>query len=247
VARLRLKERVRACFEHLAVQPIFGHHIVVLLLVVHLLLGYRELRDSRYYRDDPLVQRALGLRRLPDVATISRALASADPRSVAKLRSLSRQLVVERLQQLRPARLTLDFAGSVLSTQRAAEGSAVGFNTQKKGARSYYPLFCTVAQTGQILDFAHRPGNVHDSRQAEAFMRSCLEAVQAVLPGVQLEVRLDSAFFSEELVTFLEAPHATMLISASVCSSQKPMAISRYIVVAVVRCSWACSRLPVRR
>jgi hypothetical protein len=150
LSRLRLKERLRACFDHLAVQSIFGHHVVMLVLFVHLLLGYRELRDSRFYRDDPLVKRVLGLHRLPDVATISRALASADPHSIAKLRRLSRQLVLERLQQLRPARLTLDFDGSVLSTQRAAEGSAVGFNKQKKGARSYYPLFCTVPQTGQL-------------------------------------------------------------------------------------------------
>ena len=41
--------------------------------------------------------------------------------------------------------------------------------------------------------------------------------------------------------------HANSFISASACSSQNVMSISRYIVVAVVRCSWACSRLPVRR
>jgi Tetratricopeptide repeat len=34
--------------------------------------------------------------------------------------------------------------------------------------------------------------------------------------------------------------------SASAFSSQYVMPISRYIVVAVVRCSWACSRLAVR-
>src|SRR4030095_12396229 len=34
---------------------------------------------------------------------------------------------------------------------------------------------------------------------------------------------------------------------ASACSSQYVMPISRYIVVAVARCSCACSRLPVRR
>ena len=31
------------------------------------------------------------------------------------------------------------------------------------------------------------------------------------------------------------------------CSHQKPMSISRYIVVAAVKFSWACSGLPVRR
>jgi Transposase DDE domain group 1 len=211
--RLRLKERLRACFSHLAVHPIFGHHVVVLLLVVHLLLGYRELRDQRYYRDDPLVKRVLGLHRLPDVATISRALATADARSIAKLRALSRALVVERLQQLRPARLTVDFDGSVLSTQRAAEGSAVGFNKAKKGARSYYPLFCTIAQTGQVFDFAHRPGNVHDSREAQTFMTACIKELRTALPGVQLEARLDSAFFSEALIATLEAAGIEFTIS----------------------------------
>src|SRR5437899_2713429 len=34
------------------------------------------------------------------------------------------------------------------------------------------------------------------------------------------------------------------LSSASACSSQNRMSISRYIVVAVVKCSCACSRLP---
>jgi hypothetical protein len=30
----------------------------------------------------------------------------------------------------------------------------------------YYPLFSTIAQAGQFLDLLHRPGNVHDSRDA---------------------------------------------------------------------------------
>ena len=42
-------------------------------------------------------------------------------------------------------------------------------------------------------------------------------------------------------------PHATSLISASTCSSQNRMSISRYSAVAVARCSCACSRVPVRR
>jgi hypothetical protein len=36
------------------------------------------LRELDYYRDDPIVLRLMGLRRLPDVATISRTLAQID-------------------------------------------------------------------------------------------------------------------------------------------------------------------------
>jgi hypothetical protein len=100
-------------------------------------------------------------------------------------------------------RITLDFDGSVQSTKRHAEGPAVGFNKKKKGARSYYPLFCTIAQTGQVLDFLHRPGNVHDSHGAQAFILDCITAVRKALPGVVVEVRMDSAFFSDEIVMAL--------------------------------------------
>ena len=48
---------------------------------------------------------------------------------------------MERLTVERFSTVTLDFDGSVLSTGRHAEGTAVGFNKKKKGARSYYPLF----------------------------------------------------------------------------------------------------------
>jgi hypothetical protein len=48
---------------------------------MHLILGFRRLRDVDYYKDDPLVKRILGLNKLPDVATISRALADADEMS----------------------------------------------------------------------------------------------------------------------------------------------------------------------
>jgi hypothetical protein len=30
-------------------------HLVVLLMIVHMLLGFRRLREVDYYRDDPLV------------------------------------------------------------------------------------------------------------------------------------------------------------------------------------------------
>jgi len=169
--RLDLKERLRRCFEHLVVSPIFGHATVVRSLVLHLLIGFRELCDIRYYADDPLVRRTLGRRRLPDVATLSRALAQADPKSVEHLHRLLRELVVARLAKLALPRVTLDFDGSVIGTGRVAEGTAVKFNRKKKGQRSYYPLFCTVAQTGQVLDVLHRSGNVHDSHGAQAFIR----------------------------------------------------------------------------
>jgi hypothetical protein len=212
-AQLDLRNRLQGCFSHLQVAPIFGHGRIALLLVVHLLLGFRRLQELRYYRDDPLVLRTLGLARLPDVATVSRSLAMLDERSVLAQRRLLRQIVLDRLAALSLSRLTLDFDGSVLGSCRYAEGTAVGYNRKKKGQRSYYPLFCTVAQTGQVLDVWHRPGNVHDSNGARAFIVECIEKLRSILPACHIEVRMDSAFFSEEIVTALQALKTQFTIS----------------------------------
>lgn len=211
--RIGLKQQLSGCFSHLKVSPIYGHGVIVLLLTVHLLLGYRRLQDLRYYQDDPLVRRLLGVSRLPDVATVSRTLASLDDNSVSHLRRFSRQRVLEQLGRLGLARVTLDFDGSVLSTGRFAEGTAVGFNKKKKGHRSYYPLFCTVAQTGQVLDVWHRPGNVHDSNGARAFILACVREIRAILPHCVIEARMDSAFFSDDIVGMLNSKGVEFTIS----------------------------------
>ena len=212
-ARIGLKQQLAGCFRHLTVSPIFGHSVVVLLLIVHLLLGYRRLQDIRYYQDDPMVHRLLGLKRLPDVATVSRTLAGLDEASATHLRQLIRQRVLDQLGGLVLARLTLDFDGSVLSTGRFAEGTAVGFNRKKKGQRSYYPLFCTIAQTGQVLDVWHRPGNVHDSNGARAFILACVREIKAIMPRCVIEARMDSAFFSDDIVRMLDTEGVEFTIS----------------------------------
>lgn len=210
---ISFKNRLQKCFRHVSQGKVFDRATLFLQLVLHVLLGYRELRDVAHYCDDPLIKRVLGLKTLPDVSTLSRMLSEADERSVEKLKGFLLEFVVERLASLCLPRLTLDFDGSVQSSKRRAEGMAVGFNKKKKGARSYYPLFCTVAQTGQVLTFLHRAGNVHDSNGATEFILKCVRQVRSRLPGVIIEVRMDSAFFSDEVVTALEGEGVEFSIS----------------------------------
>ena len=207
-ARLGMKARLRRCFSHLHVGEIFGHASITMLLVVHLLLGFRRLRGLDYYREDPLVARVVGLHKLPDVSTVSRTLRGMDDRSVDALLEENRRLVLDRVASERLSRITADFDGSVQSTTGHAEGTAVGFNKKKKGARSYYPLFCTLAQTDQFVDMHHRPGNVHDSNGATAFIDRCLQRLRAVAPAAQMECRVDSAFFSDTIFSAFQKHRA---------------------------------------
>ena len=85
---LGIKAQLRQCFRHLKSGKIYGYATIFLQLVIHVLLGFRELRHGDYYRDDPLIKRILGLKHLPDVGTISRTLKEADEKSVKNLRRI---------------------------------------------------------------------------------------------------------------------------------------------------------------
>lgn len=211
---LSLKDRLGKCFRHLAGTSIYGPRTIALVLILHLLLGFRRLRDLAYYEDDPLILRILGLRKLPDVATLTRTLRTVDPRCYQKLRKVSRDLVLERLQILQLARLTIDFDGSVLwTTSRNTEGTAIGFNKAKKGARSYYPFFGMVAQTAQVLDVLHRPGNIHDSNSALPFITGQFETLRREFPHAVLEARLDSAHFNEDALFWMDEHRIEFTVS----------------------------------
>jgi hypothetical protein len=203
--RIDLNRRLKKCFSHIKVKPIFGFHKIVMLLVIHFLIGFRRLREMDYYRDDPIVLRLMRLRQLPDVSTISRNLSQMDIKAIDNMRKVLRILVTEGIKRERLPRITMDFDGSVQSTKGHQEGTAVGYNKAKKGARSYYPLYCTVAQTGQFFDLHHRPGNVHDSNGADQFMLDCFQAIKSKLDAKAIiESRMDSAFFSQNILTMLD-------------------------------------------
>lgn len=203
-SELGLKAKLGRCFTHRQISPIYSTSCLVMLLIVHLLIGYRSLRHVRYYQNDPIVLRVLGLRKLPDVSTISRQLCQVDDRSVSNIERLQQSMVLETIAYEELARVTLDFDGSVLGTCRRAEGVAIGFNRKKKGQRSYYPLYCTLAQTAQVLAVHHRSGNHHDSFEALEFIRQCIEKVRKTMPHVVIETRMDGAFFSEDIVAMLD-------------------------------------------
>lgn len=210
---LGLKSRLADCFSHIKIHPVYGFNNFLLFLTVHVLLGFRKINDIKYYSHDPMVKKLLGLNRLPDPSRIARVFSLADEMCLVKCRRLLKCLIMAVLIKHRIRCVTADFDGSVLSTTRHAENTAVGFNKKKKGLRSYYPLFCTIAQTGQVFDFHHRPGNVHDSNGSITFAKDCFDSLKTTIPGITLETRMDGAFFSEKMVRMLDENNVSFTLS----------------------------------
>src|SRR5207248_3445868 len=113
--------------------------------------------------------------------------------------------LTEAIARLRLPRLTIDVDGTVVRTGATVAWAFRGFNPHHRKDPSYYPLLAHLAQTGQILRVKNRPGNVHDSKGAVAFVRDLIEDVRRRLGrSLPLEFRMDGAFFQREMIELLE-------------------------------------------
>ena len=82
------------------------------------------------------------------------------------------------------------------------EGSAKGYNPNKRGRNSHHPLMAFVGQTRMVANAWLRPGNTADSSSCKLFMQ---ETFDQALKGKKIGlVRADSGFYNEELLSYLE-------------------------------------------
>ena len=174
---------------------------MVRLLLGLLWIGGRRLSHVDYVRADPLVRRLARLRLLPHERTLSRWLKQFTYKGVRLLAEMNTRLVSETVRKLGCRRVTLDVDGSVVSTGLQVAWAKRGFNPHHRKVPSYYPILAHVAQTGQILAVKNRPGNVHDGKRAEHFIRDVLRHARAELGcRVIFEFRLDGAFFQRPVL-----------------------------------------------
>jgi hypothetical protein len=204
VRKLAIIARLRAALA--AIPSDYGSARLALLIIGLFYVGARRLEHVQYLVGDPLVARFCGLARLPSSRTVSNWLKQFTQATLAPLIELNHDLVVETLGGWRLPRLTIDVDGTVVCTGAQVQWAFRGFNPHHRKHLSYYPLLAHVAQTGHILRLKNRPGNVHDSKQAVAFVRELIDSVRAGLGRVlPLEFRMDAAFFQREILRLLAA------------------------------------------
>lgn len=202
--RIGLNARIRCALAEQRLGGDYGASHLILLVIGLLVVGGRRLAHLRYVTNDPLFARLCGLSRLPSDRTVVNWLKQFTQTSLRALVRLNSELLYEWIEQLKLPRLTIDLDGTVICTGAKVAWAARGFNPHHRKAPSYYPLLAHLAQTGQILRLKNRPGNVHDSKGAEAFLSQLIAELRARFGrSLPLELRMDAAFFQQKLLRLL--------------------------------------------
>jgi hypothetical protein len=199
-----LPSRLRAAWA--ATGGDYGGGRLALLVLALLYTGARRLEHLRYLAGDPLIARFCGLARIPTARTMGNWLRQFTQAALAPLVQLNHDLVTEAIARLQLPRLTIDVDGTVVRTGGSVAWAFRGFNPHHRKDPSYYPLLAHLAQTGHILRLKNRPGNVHDSKQAAAFLREVIDGLRGRFGRrLPLEFRMDAAFFQRDVLRLLAA------------------------------------------
>jgi hypothetical protein len=177
-----------------------------------------RLAPLRYVAHDPLFARLCERSRIPSDRTVVNWLKQFTQTSRHALVRLNRELLYEQLDKLKLPRLTIDLDGTVICTGAQVAWAARGFNPHHRKASSYYPLLAHLAQTGQVLRLKNRPGNVHDSKGAAAFVRQLIAQLRAHFGRtLALEFRMDAAFCQQKLLKLLARHNCFYAVKVPFC------------------------------
>lgn len=161
-----------------------------------------------WLRYDKTLHAIFGWDHMPSQSTYSRFFGKF---SQARNTEVFPQLQHWFFDQLDVDNLTVDFDSTVITRYGDQQGSAKGYNPNKKGRNSHHPLMAFVSQTRMVANTWLRPGNTADSSSCKAFMQETFnEALKGKKVGL---VRADSGFYTEELLDYLETENHNYIMA----------------------------------
>jgi hypothetical protein len=161
-----------------------------------------------WVRYDKVLQEIFGLNNMPSQSTYSRFFKKFNQ---AKNTEVFPTIQDWFLQKISTGSLTIDFDSTVITRYGEQDGSAKGYNPNKKGRNSHHPLMAFISQTRMVANAWLRPGNTAASSNCIDFMKETFDQCLAS-KDVGL-VRADSGFYTEDILNYLENEHKNYVIA----------------------------------
>jgi hypothetical protein len=197
----------------------FGVNQILMAITLASITGINRICRIAAFSGDGLVKALLKLDKAINENALSVALKDLGQNGARKLQQLLLSKNAEWLHKSGLKSITLDADSTVKSVCGNQEGAAKGYNTTKKGAKSYHPLLVFVSEMKLLYHTWFRTGSAYTSNGIVDF----LQEVKASLPQNIEKVffRADSGFFSGELFDMLESFNWDYLVKVKLKNLEK--------------------------
>ena len=175
---------------------------IIMITMFGVIAGAKHISQLGIIRHDHVIMKLLNWGIFPAFNTISRLFKLFNQKhnvEFSNVQSQLRQKVWDRKSQ---SNVTIDIDSTVRGVYGKQEGTEKGFNSKKKGQRSYHPLLAFIAETKECLHSWFRSGSAYTSNNCAEFLKECF----ALMPKQIKEVliRADSGFFCDDILSLAE-------------------------------------------
>ena len=188
----------------------FGVNQILMAITLASISGISRICRIAAFSGDGLVKALLRLDKGINENAISTALKDLGESGARKLQRLLLSKNARWLRESELESITLDADSTVKSVCGHQQGAEKGYNTTKKGAKSYHPLLVFVSEIKLLYHTWFRTGSAYTANGIVDFLKE----VKASLPCNIKKVffRADSGFFSGELFDSLESYYWDYLV-----------------------------------
>ena len=180
----------------------FGTYQMLLSIIFASLAGINRIKRIANFTQDPLIKVNLGLKEAINENAISGMLKKLGQKGARLLQSFLIKNNSNNLKASGLTEITFDADSTVSMVYGNQEGAEKGYNTVKKGAKSYHPLLIFVSELKMLYHTWFRTGNAHTANGITEFLKE----VETSLPPTIKKVffRADSGYFSGKLFDLLD-------------------------------------------
>lgn len=172
----------------------------VLAILYPIILGLGRIETTRLLQRNGVFQYITGLPTYPDPTSLRRFLARLGKQGLPALDRLHQRLRAGFAGC--PSSVILDLDTTVLTVYGHQQGARVGYNPKKRGRPSYQPLLCFEGHTKDTCAGKYLSGDVQPAPHTCELIRRVLEQLPSSVGTIRM--RADAAFYSREIVQFLE-------------------------------------------
>jgi hypothetical protein len=181
---------------------------LLMQFILSIWCGANRFEHAEVTRFDQVLGKLYGFSRMANFKAIIRLFGKFDQeRNQDVFGSLYRWL----FGHVKLDRVTLDLDSTVITRYGKQEGSARGYNPQKRGRPSHHPLMAFVADARLVAQVWLRPGNCTSAQNAIAFLQDARCNLGSKKIGL---LRADSGFCERTFLEHLERESTPYIIAS---------------------------------
>lgn len=196
-------------FENSSTESIKMKHIKTMMALG--IIGADKLSRVDLLKNDPILREGFDIK-VTNAENVSRFFCNFSFKTTQMLRDINFSVFKKLLKTSKLKKITIDIDSTVENVEGNQEGAMKGYNPKKHGNKCYNALMSFCAELKAFITGFQRSGNTYTSNGTAEMIKEIIANLKDDVENIVF--RMDSGYFSEEIIEVIEGAGYHYLIKA---------------------------------